>query len=804
MAVQLNKIITEETITKHKNVVHVSFDILSGISASKVSNLRLTHNQLGGSFSVTLENYHTSYSFQEGDFVTAVRIGGNAYRGTVTKLKDSIGKQGITLTVEGDLKPINRKTYDNVSFSNATPFLRPDGSLVDPNIHPLIPNHYRLIGLDASMVVQRLSSRSGIPLATSLPFSYPIWSYEVIGSSVLEALNDLAKHACANAILRFESNLSTVRFVPFGKTVNKFEYDFSELENDFEPEIEETEFSDIILTPSSDITPWNSTYAGTPQSLGTITFSAGPSNASDFTTNTTQSSDDWQFPYAPGNVWVRYVGSAQTFKSKVGLAFGHTNLWASRPHVERVLNYSSFGTFGGASNFIQEPSYESLNVGNRNPDIVDYDMLYEWSLASKRFESQGDILPELIVVPGENVPEFNTTFNIPFDNQFTAQLLDYGLPKYAPNSSVPGPIGRITPSYFSCSVYRDEACSERGFAKDGSFYIGLRPNNVPIKQNTFFQPLTATDDTFTPLGAFGVDVYAPTVQYAIDTVKDRPAPFIHEGQVVSDAHEPILLIHYAKGNNASGINDERIEQLTALLNKMKADGYDAIQVNANTGTQNLTRKFQILNIDIVDTDTVPKIKIKTDRYPRLSVDNAPFSLAKMLRSVKGYVISEDAPSGVVYSSTKSGTLNEVATNIEGKWTLFKLPRVTYTPTCLCKVGIGQAPVFSYSGLLPYQPSNPKNISGGLFTDYWRDSTGHVYNFLRIFSSYLAQKFVSFSITVPYKGGKIPQPGDEITVKRIPKAIRGLGTTVKSICTETTFDVNNGARVTIQCGRFETF
>lgn len=819
MGLQITKIVPDATIQNYVNSVYVDVGVLDNEPYSRVGAISLQQKQFGGSFSVELENYNNSYGYAEGDTVKAFRVGNTNYFGKIMKLAPNAGPgAGMVITVSGELRPQSLKYYDNVSFSSATPFIRPDGSIVPQPFVPPLENHYRLAGLDAAMILARLSSRAGLAFTGGLPFSYPVWQWGVSGTSVLQAMDEITRHACGHTLLRFGSTGTYATVLPFlGAGPRTFTYKWSELLDDFNPEIEKTSFTDVILEPSSDMTPWNSTYAGMPQSIGAVSFSAGPTNSSDILSGGSQESTDWVFPFVPGNNWIRFISSITDYKLKLKDYTGESWMWAAKPHVERSLSYAAFGRYSGSELFHTPAEYTSSTVPDRDPTLFDYDLLYSWSLASKKFESQGDILPELVVVPGDKVPRFNGTFDIPFSNQFTAQLYGYGLQQYQPNTAVPGSIGTLAPSYYSVPVFADENCSIPGFAPDGTFYIGVRPNNILVRETSELQPAVIPGKILELSPEYIVDISPNGVLRRVKNLQPNSTVDVRNSALTT--RDNGFVIYWREGDNSDAAKEQRLSKLQDVINLMSGNNpqriaYDAIVLDSSDNVTvgelelgaGLQNTLQIVSATIIDQDATPRILVKSTHLPSKAFKKK-FKLGQMATSPDGTRLMVNAPTSYKTSSTQSGAPSEAATAIEGTWTLFKFPRVTYTPTIICRVGIGQAGEFSYSGILPRQPQNPKNVSGALFTDYWRSGINHCANFISIYAAYLATRFVSFQNSVPYKGGDIPQPGDDIVITGIPQRNSLVGSgSVRGRCIEAGISggPGQGIKVNFTCGRFESF
>lgn len=752
----------------------------------KVRNFSISQTQLGGTFSFDVIG--TDQALQEGVFGAVY----NNYAGVIEKAGVDISGNGILTSYSGRLSGITTRSYDNVSFSSATPFIRDGGQLVDQPFLPSYDNHYRLIDLRASTVLNTLANRAGYAIQGSPAIDYLVWRYEVIGGVTLESLNEVAKYGGSNAVLR----TSGIHIIPWGGYVNQKNYAFEDILDGIKPEIERTEFTHVVVSPSSDITPWNSTYDGTPESLGSLDFTAGKVNVADLGGEGIQKSADWNYPKdGNNNFWVRFTGNVEEFKSSISQSFNETEMWDARQHTDGRVSFDTFDTFYAGA---QPRQYDSISIPATPSGFVDLDLLYTWGTASKKFESQGDILPELLVVPYEQDNNI-TAFDVDSEDLFNSKLIGYG--KFSGVSGYAnGDAPDLSPNVaYKCNAYKDAACTQVGFAKDGSFYVGLNPHNNPVISvvGMATQPIVDTSESGLVLrnDDFTVTVLqdSQTSEYPIATVNQQASPILSADGKKIEVTERIVIVEYKKGNSSVS-NEDRISSLQELSALFARTSYPGIALVDSD------RAFAVNSSVVVDTgeNQTPKLRVPVDNLPSdTSFTDARFSVRKLYRNSFGTTSSTITKDVLIttFGST-SGTPSQQVKAVEGKWTLFKMPRKTYVPTLVSRVGDTTVTAFYGNESLTF--GNPKNVSGSLITDH-KLANSHARNLCSLLSDYLSRPFYSFTFTVPFFGNNQPEVGDLITVTGVPY----FGS-VSSICigSDLTGDESSGVRVRISCGRFD--
>lgn len=788
MAVQLNKVRPDEPSGNGAVEVYapLSFPL---VNVEELESFSITQTQLGGSFNFTVIGERPSL---ENVFGTIFKT----FAGVVEKSGVDISSSGINTVHEGRLSGISYKSYDNVSFSNSTPFVKPSGQIVPEPLLPSFDNHYRFLNLTASQVITILCQRAGYALrGINLPIDYPVWRYEVIGGVTLESINEVAKAGGANAILRDNG----VWVIPYGSSLGTVVYEFEDLLDNIRVRSEKTEFSQVVVQPSTDITPWNSTYEGTPEQLGTVEFKAGVINTADASSVTQiQKSDDWTYPKeGTNNQWIRYTGEARYFKSSISQNFNEVALWDARPHSEGRVTFGSFGTFyAGASTKL----YEEEEITPTSPGNIDVDVLYSWGTASKKFQSQGDILDELIVVPDEQ-SAFNNTFGVNCGDLYTTQLLGYGL------GSIPSSVGSwqvgdldfLPTRFYTCDVYKDDACTDKGFAADGSFYIGLRPHNVPKLAVVGLNPQPVYDASNTPNSyleldsGYTVDVQkaSDTSQYPIASVGSSPDPLVTVSTKKVEVQDNAVIVYYKRGQMTDAVKQERLTKLTVLRDLLARSKYDGIKLN------NHDRQFEVTGSVLIDTEDDQELKLKviTGILPNdQNFVNERFKLVKLYNIGDHLIFTNTSAVATIVSSGTSGTPSQQVQEINGKWTLYKLPRRTYTPTIVTDVSTVTATAY-YNETIP--TGNSKTVSSSLITDHTTPGS-HAMDLSRLLAQYLRGSFYSFQASVVYNGGNMPQIGDRVIVRNVP-----VFGDVASVCTESSLSGDSGGvTVRVSCGRFD--
>lgn len=799
MGFQLTKRIQDAQIDIWRKRVPISFSL--PVPHSSVISVNVSHGEKGGSFELVLENYFNSNTFVENEVIEILRVGNLSYTGIVETIGDGADRSGIVKVITGSLRTPAQKYSINMSFSSATPYIRPNGQLINQPFLPIINNHYRLIGLDAGMVVRTLSQRTGLTVANALPFSYPVWRFEVISGGAIEAISEIANYACAHTVLRFDGP-SHLQFIPWGADgIRTFRYRWGDTMGGIRPQYEISEFTDVVVQGSSDMTPWNSTYAGLPESLGQASFKAGPTNTLEVAGGRlVESSDDWVFPEIPGNKWISYRTEHGHFADQFVQMLGVTGVWSSKPANQTY-------------NFTPRPQLDwaSLATGDFDPDeeegqaaapvdtnVADYKLLYTWNLATKQIEPQGDIYPEVYVLPSNYAPRFTRGFDYDADNAFNCKLEGYGRLFPAADIGNPGVVGRMTPNGFGIPVYADPELNVPGFAADGSFWIGLHPHqNVVYTAPTPPQPKVDPDK----IVQFGSEDYRVNIQndvtkLPIEDEIEKPNPAIDTRTKQVVVPENRILVTARTDKTGDEAKKDRKAKITALLKQVYSEGLNMLMTERDT-TDFGGQIFWLRCTGFFRITDGTELLISTESLPPWSDEDSPLVMGKQVVSQFGPVYEK--PPATVEKKDESGTIDQATQPIEGNWSLYALKRKCYPALTMTPVGSPQL-FFSYSGMYPYQPVNPKTVESSLLTDYWSAAPEltHLGRFARELSLYLGQRFCSFSIQVPYLGeDEIPQPGDEVEVYDIP----GQVSTAKAQVTQVTFDASRGGVfLTITCGR----
>jgi hypothetical protein len=759
----------------------------------------LNHRQEGGDFSFELENYVNSFSFEQNQIINVLTIEGRTYTGIVTNVIDSVTSAGIGLRVSGQLTSGLARSIPAISFSCSAPFVNPGSGLMPQPFAPLVDNHYRLLDLRASTVISILGQRAGINVSTALPIDYPIWGFEASDGSGYSAINNIAMAAGANAVVRF-GQISEIALISHGSALESYTWSFSELDNGVEPDSERTEYTHVELSPSSEMTPWNSTYAGFPVQIGSISFQAGADSGSDSSSRgTTSSNNEFIFPETQGNSWVTMnVLDGTEFSQALYSTFGISNVWKAVRTGTQIVNYGeSFYRLSSA--FLGDTrAYPEIPViSYKSTD--NYDVLYRWSLAVKRFESQGDIYPYLYVVPSQYASENNPNFNIDSSEVFNCRPY-FG--SKTPGIPAPAPPGITVPSLpgYIVPIFSNENCTGFGAASDGSFWVGIEPLPGRLGHGDLggyqVQVSAVPEDTFT---------FGPDLSLVVREVP-RTLP-INAAESIST--KPIVGVNgrlgYIKEDIVAVIaNKDTFDERKAVLSnfsKKYLNEFDTFIIPPeHVGSSGKRKKMLIRAATLVDDDKAkfpdgPVLRVRVDVVPDYDYDG-PVTIGKSyVTSGMGIAVEKTAPFARILND--SGLVDENVGPIAGEWSLYALPRRVYVPSIISTIGLGNATAqLFYDGARPPNMPVVKSVSSGLVTDF----NTHGKFLCETLANYLGSPFLSFQASKIYLNDGIPQPGDQLSITGVPK--RG---TITALVTDVSITIQPGQGMTISanCGRLPT-
>lgn len=775
------------------------------VPSKYVGNYNIQLTQYSGSFSIEYA-MQAGTIFQNDEEITVGTFAGNSFQGVVEAFDRGISRQGLTYTISGTLRPAALNYNVNLSLASADPFVRPNGQLIPtPPVPADIQNYYQLFGMDSTQAYRIIAQATGAAVETigSLD-NYPIWRHVISNTTIPQALQGIAQLAGGQVVLRWDGAQGRYVIKPWGQPIRNFTYEFRQTLDGVRKRTEITEFTDVVITPSSDITPWNSTYAGVPQQVAQVQFKAGPTNEIDNSMGMgLYQNSGWFFPQFAGNRWIRFITDPFDFSSKIYNNFGVYRMWAVQPATERNFTFSTSNTRD--LSIAERNSNEVTELQPYNTVNQDYDVLFSWTRAVKKIESQGDIFPELYVLPSNKAPRYTQDFNTNSQNVFNCSLLGYRLINSSlANSTGPSSHKTLTPLGYGIPVFSDPFCTQPGFAPDGSFFIGLQPNsdNYTIYPNSYKGGQPEPGEIYTKeMPGYTIDFYS------------NPTASLEPGSVVNDTSSTVTqkyaVVHWKKSEPESDeLKAERQQKMKELENIFRGrnpDGsaipedarilWDMVATSFDTSSFR-GRIFHFLVYARFVNDTTMTVMI--DNLPPQDKLNQPLILKKAKVSGIG-----DVPIGPVIptaqNSDNSGTVDQAVQPLEGNWTLYALHRRTYPPTAICPVG-QESVFYSYSGQYPYQPENPKTISSGLITDFMNEDNSHIGRLAKRISAYLGQEFISFNIRIPNLGQEIPMPGDSVTVTNIP--LVGATTAIGEVISTTLSGDRGGHFVDVQCGRLE--
>lgn len=805
MAIRLTTGVNNSVANVQRRNLFVQLNILNNMDiGASLTEFNLNFTQAGGSFRATIAMVPGAPSFVENQYVTVFSRGSDSFTGIIEKPGFNVGGEGAFRTYSGTIVTPGIRRNLRASFETADPYLLngsvADNVLANSNVEVSFSNYYRLFGMSALRIMQIMSSITGVPVVPiNVPFDYPVNRYVVDQNRLYSAVEDLAKYAGANAIVRSASGIQGIYVLGWNATMTNHSYDFWETIGGVTGEFEKSEFDAVIVQSSSEMTPYNSTFAGPPEQITTIAFEAGQHSLTDLghTVGSTSTQDSWFYPYSPGNQWVRHTSDG--FASNMMLNFG-SPVWDVKTLASRI-DYNSV-----VSN-IMGSVYSDTAVGfSTSYEVTEYEVLLRWNKAVMKLTNLGDVYPYLFMIPG-NAPSYLTTFNVNTD-VFSVDLMGKtDFPVSSVLADCPAQFTVNLPSFGTAvPLYNSPDISMEGYAEDGTAYIGLYPRPaVGVEEIVTFDPTVREDSLHKFKYTRAVLQGKPKTN--VDPSETRVDPATSNKNVnLSNAtdYDPDT------GNSASvgdrsmrititeGTDAQKKERIKKILDRIAHRGLDVVVIPYGDYFRSLDVRSIAMSSDKL------AIIIMLNKAVRYDYDGTLYMSDKAMSENERDTSPKEKAS---YSNTyvnlfDSGFVNQRAnTPLKGEWTLYGLKRRTYPVTAIASTKVSDVTLIFNNQSYELLARNPKTVSSSLITDSFRGTmeNTHLYKFASFYASYLSQDFTSFSFQVYDDGSALPQVGDSVTLNNVPYVgvLTGKVTSVTLSVTP-----SSGSLISIQCGRLE--
>lgn len=813
MVLRLTKTITDATIDAQRERIYVPLTILNGISISDyLLDFNMSLSQSGGSFSAKIARYGDYPRFVENQYVTVFSRGQDTFIGIIENISFSVGSEGKTIEYSGSIVSVGIRNNIKATFESADPFTI-DGQIVNSalaNNFPVVnfSNYYRYLGLSSSVLLNALSSISGIPVSVvSMPIGYPIYKYVVEQGRVYQAAEEISKMAGANAIVRSVNGIFGIYILGWNDYIRAFNYDFSDCLSGIQGKYEKSEFDAVMVQSSSEMTPYNSTFAGPPEQVTQISFEAGQHKLSDLSNGpaSTSTQDSWIYPETPGNQWVEY--ETDGFATSLMLNFG-SPVWDVK-YINERQEYSTL------INNLLDGSYTDTFVDQGySYTTTAYKVLLRWDRAVYKLSNNGDMYPYLLVLPG-NAPSFVDTFNVN-SNLYSVDLVGKTDLPLGITANCPPPaasFGGFNPNYPSggkvVPVYSNpELTGLPGFAEDGTGYIGIYPKPTSgvyyyVTYNTKWdvQELKNISGTRAVIQGKPSAPVEKSVIKIVDLQTNKAINPTTAATTWDPATDPsnVLSKKTMKVTLLTGTDSEKKTRLKKIVDLMLNGKYDVVVMPYGS----YTRSVEIDTFGLSTDKLSLIINLKKPVYE--TYDGSLIVSTKSETDVERDHSSKEEVSYIpdLITLNDSGFVNQRGNQLlKGSWTLFGFKRKTYPVTCIKSI-VQPDQVFVIYNNQPYGliAKNVKSVSSSLITDCFRSdmTSTHAYRLCDYYATYLSQNFTSFNISVPDYGTDIPQVGDKIVLSGVPDegTIEG-----KIVSVSLKVSASGGSVIDIQCGRLE--
>lgn len=810
MAVRLVKNISDTTLKNWTNPTSITVNGVFG-SPENLIDFSFQSSQTGGSFSASFIGNST---FQLNSEINVFR----GYTGTIKSTGRSITNSGNLAKVGGVLTPPGSTKSIRASFESSDPFLI-DGQIDPDHIANQVPvfgysNYYRLFGMSARTVFQKVAEITGTPITVNIPFDFPIYKYSAVSNQVFEVLEEIAKACGANAILRSDG----IHILGWRDTIDSHTFSFEDVLNGIEVIDEASQYDAVSIQAASTITPWNSTYAGPPERIATLNFEAGIQSLNDTggASGVTRQQDGWFYPKdGLGNVWAAYNSAAPN--EGLFTTYG-TSVW----DIEKA---------GTEVDYTPAPFLSQAEVSDialTNPGVVNdtqYNVLLRWNTAAYKFSGLGDVYPFVYIVPGD-APRFLNSFNIE-DKNNSARLKDSQVfPTAGVNSGTPLTSGIFAPAGYGVPLRPTSSSPTRGFASDGSCYLTLEPlagESVPIFGS--FQPKVLPnslkkiiDDVQCSLKSKNItteqqnrqsgsavhnkdyrkSLNATDVSLLLDPLETPPTDNTGMSQDIDESK--IVTVNFPTSSTLADADKKKI--LRNIASSITGRKYNLFCIESNDGTWLTSR---IIGVAIAENKL--SMSLSLEKAPGITSDYSNGSLILGIEQAADVSNGNNltdllAFAGGTETVTDSGYPGQRKGPIKGTWSIFGLKRRVYPATAFALVGgTGVDSVVYSNQAFTVNVDNVKSASSNLVTDFWGANvqSTHLGRLTSYLAAFLGQDFKSFSVEIIDQNFDIPQVGDSVTINGIPD----LGSVTGKVIS-VNYKLNlSGATFTVTCGRLPT-
>jgi len=810
VAVKLTKIIPDATLDNWRKSVFVALDIFDGLSPSVIGSFNLNMSQNGGTFTLVLENQFNSHTYVKNQFVTVFRRGSLEYTGTINELIPGRTKGGVALTITGTVNPPAIKYISKCTFMSNQKFTVPDfpttTALANDKTAFEDDETIKFLGNSnfsptVAEVMQNIAAFSGVAInvdqVIELPqqLNYKVYRYVLGANNVFDALEELAKACGCNAVTRMISpGVFGVFIVDHQRRVFNHTYEFSDTLDGLEPASTVTDFTGLVIHGSSDITPYNSSYAGVPESVGTISFESGPVALIDFSKGegVVQKQDQWEFPEEETqNKWSQITidPTAEHTFTEISRNLPVTQCWDYKLVSENPVTFSSL-----TNQFLSNFTITGVNPSAPKPDsnvltrrVFKY--LVSWAKAVYTLKQVGDIYPKVLVIP-RDAPDMVERFDIP-DNEFNTKLFSYSVfAGNTLNANLPSKLSLITPSGYSINVFKNKNLTQMGFTQDGGCYIGLIPRSRQVLGLPVYPQLQMVQTSVTEITGVQFD----TVDFTLgsDVVVVTSANYVAVDGFVT-------LASFLRGKRNPNLTTEYSIVRATSSKTADPNNYTIREILEETlpdGTQNKDKALIKIANKARKTTTGDKFYFaKAD-----SVGLNQESLRELVNPNNNKVLILD--SGVVQQNRES---------LKGEWTLYGFRRKVYTPTLVASLSTPgmyflydiDDPNDSLTNAQKIEQVagfNPREISSSLITDFLAplEFFTHLSQLALKIKEILNTEYFMFSPTFMDRGQPIPEVGDSLTINN--GLAQGQAITSKVIGWNLSVSRQGGSRITINCGR----
>lgn len=725
--------------------IYPTLPAILGVHPDNVLSIDFDINQLGGSFDVTLIGRDFNYFTQN----TVVNVFGSL-QGIIGDITYANGSSGKLTRIYGHLTLPNTRIVKARTYMSTQSFRVPGGDFSESShianntvLYEEDPSITFIDNMTFSNLFQRICSDHGIiTFFLGSYINYPIYRYTLSASrKLLESLEELAQHAACNITI----NPLGINVIPWGENSNiSLSLYNDDLLNNFDYTEDISNYDSVQIQSSSEITPYNSSYIGKPERIGSLSFVSGPSQLNDISIgyNNLADTKQWEFPVevvsqnietakskTSENSWFSsemLFNSTETKEGdKVPVAFHPysstllTKFWDYI--VERVgnLDYRSFyrklATYAPSLKTYIDEELKSNVIS----DINDYEYkesriltLIRWSRARTKIEAVGDIHPYIYVVPSNVAPEITALDDLSIipDRQ-ELSLVSPGLTDVTGIKSISGTsietfsFPEQTPPALS-GIVPDGIGFVADFNVDGSFYVDAVFNQYRRKKKYVSSHAVTfsyyADSLVTPtnFGTGATLTMAKNSQNGLitlnggndDGLKNYAANFM---SALGRFSRLIVVGTSLPSSNWDPDTTKATELSSTILTARKAVEVSSDLNNTYAAEDSVNKNTYYINsaAPVSENGNSSKVQVEVvmDRATPQAISGSSFKFAKERTSYNTFNYSK-----VQYSHTgqyeskfvDSGLNEENTETIQGSWTLYGLRRKTY-PAVYFAQGSGQ-------------------------------------------------------------------------------------------------------------------